>query len=381
MWKDYFSFSKSEQKGMLFLLIIIFLLILTRWYIKNHYTPDYENISSFENEIIAFEESLHDINPKTQKANNHPPLQSIYDSIQLFNFNPNTCTEIEFMKLGLTEKQAATIINFRNKGGRFYRADDLKKIYTIPAWQSDILCQHITIPEPSISQSPTDEHLSEVSFFDFDPNTVTKEEMSNLGFSNRVATNIHTYRKKGGHFKIKSDLLKIYGFDTSLYVKITGFINLPDSIPIAEPMLDTLIVAKEKIRIGLNSADTAQLKKLAGIGDVFATRIVKYREKLGGFHSKKQLLEVYGMQTSRYKKFEDQVFVDSPVYQIEINFASQKDLQAHPYLNYDQARTIIKHRNKNGPFGSIEEILTEGLLDENSYEKLAPYITVEINQE
>jgi DNA uptake protein ComE-like DNA-binding protein len=169
-------------------------------------------------------------------------------------------------------------------------------------------------------------------------------------------------------------LLKIYGIDSAKYLELEPFIQLPAEIHSTDVRADSTGRYAEVLLIGLNSADTASLKKLPGIGAVFADRIVKYRDLLGGFVDKKQLLEVYGMQHTKFEKIANLVFIDSSPKKLSINFADQNELQAHPYLNFEQAKAIIKFRNKNGSFTSIEQLLDKGILDENSFEKIAPYL-------
>ncbi|MEA3444356.1 MAG: helix-hairpin-helix domain-containing protein [Bacteroidota bacterium] len=378
MWKDYFSFSKSERNGIIVLLVIISILIATKWYLKNYSSPNTYDFSSFENEIIAFENSLQKTKPK--KKNYYVNIsKEKYDTLKLFQFNPNSCSSEDFKKLGLSTKQIDIIKNYREKGGRFYNAEDFRKIYGIPNWQSDILTDFISIPKNQNKyQNKTIDKPRQIEYFPFDPNIATKEELQKLGISDWISSNIVKYRNKGGGFYFKSDLLKIYGFDTLLYAEISEYIQLPDKVEITENKIDSVKFTNEKILIELNSTDTALLKSLPGIGAVFAQRIVKYRDLLGGYIDKKQLLEVFGMQVTRFEKIEGLVFIDKPVRKLSINFSGQNELRAHPYLNYDQARAIIKYRNKNGAFSSVDQLFAEGILDENSFEKVKPYLSVKI---
>ncbi|MCF8373603.1 MAG: helix-hairpin-helix domain-containing protein [Bacteroidales bacterium] len=369
MWKDYFSFSKSEQIRISTLLVVIVVIICGRWYLANYSQPRATNFSSFEKEVIAFENSLEKIETKPSGKKLYAE-KSLYDSLELFTFDPNTCSGKDFKMLGLNEKQIGILENYRSKGGRFYNAADFSKIYGIPKWQSDILANFISIPR----QDKRKTEKSKIELSPFDPNTVEKEKLLQLGIAEWIASNIIKYREKGGFFETKQDLLKIYGIDSVKYQELEPYILLPEEKQITEIRIDTLAVTKGTLLVGLNSADTSLLKKLPGIGDVFALRIVKYRECLGGFVDKKQLLEVYGMQETRYEKIKELVFVDRPAMKIAINFADQKELQNHPYLNFEQARAIIKFRNKKGSFTSINQLLEEGIVDENSYEKIKYYL-------
>src|SRR3569833_3197280 len=62
--------------------------------------------------------------------------------------------------------------------------------------------------------------------------------------------------------------------------------------------------AASNVVIELNSADSAKLTELKGIGPSFARRIINYRNRLGGFINKEQLKEVYGMDDDRYAEMQ-----------------------------------------------------------------------------
>lgn len=129
------------------------------------------------------------------------------------------------------------------------------------------------------------------------------------------------------------------------------------------------------LSIELNSADTAGLQSLYGIGPAFAGRIVKYRQRLGGFVRKEQLLEVYGMDSVRYAGITANITIDtSSVAKIDINSASVAELRQHPYLDYYQARAIVDYRNKGFKFGKMSDLLLVGLIDEETVRKLQGYI-------
>ena len=89
----------------------------------------------------------------------------------------------------------------------------------------DSLTRNWKIPE-EIQKEETQEEV--ISYFDFDPNSATSDELKSLGFSEKLATRIINYRTKGGKFRIKTDLMKVYGMDSLLYDKLAPYIQLPD---------------------------------------------------------------------------------------------------------------------------------------------------------
>ena len=110
--------------------------------------------------------------------------------------------------------------------------------------------------------------------------------------------------------------------------------------------------------IDLNSADTTILKQLPGIGSAFAKWIVNYREKLGGYCEIEQLLEVYRMDSTRYNGIKDYVKIDSTFTpnRLKINYDAFKILLKHPYLEYEDVKKIVNHREQKGLITSWEQL-------------------------
>lgn len=132
---------------------------------------------------------------------------------------------------------------------------------------------------------------------------------------------------------------------------------------------------RKNFSIELNSADTTQLMRLRGIGPVLASRIVKYRSRLGGFVRIEQLREVYGLPTETYEQIATLLTLDTTsVVRIDINHATLNDLKGHPYLDYYQARAICDYRSKVGSIKNYQDMLTINLLDDKTVKKLHGYI-------
>lgn len=135
-----------------------------------------------------------------------------------------------------------------------------------------------------------------------------------------------------------------------------------------------IIKLKEGETINLNEKDTTQWKKIPGIGSTYASRIVKYKNLLGGFFCKDQLMEVYGIDKELYSRIEPFIKTDSNYIKLNVNEMEFRDLLRHPYLNYNQVQTIFNLRDKKGRISSIEEL---SLLDEftdDDIDRLRPYL-------
>jgi competence ComEA-like helix-hairpin-helix protein len=127
--------------------------------------------------------------------------------------------------------------------------------------------------------------------------------------------------------------------------------------------------------IELNSADSAALTRVHGIGGSFAIRIIRYRNRLGGFYNKEQLKEVYGIDTAKYREIKDQLTVDkSKVIKININTISFASLRQCPYLSYKQASAIIEFRSQHGKYLAIGDIGNIVIITPDILKKIEPYL-------
>ena len=117
-------------------------------------------------------------------------------------------------------------------------------------------------------------------------------------------------------------------------------------------------VGRNDVIVDLNIADTTLLKQLPGIGGAYAKWIVNYREKLGGYCETEQLLEVYRMDTVRYNAIKDFVKIDSSFIpnKLRINSDAFKILLKHPYLEYEDVKKIVNHREQKGMITSWEQL-------------------------
>jgi len=192
--------------------------------------------------------------------------------------------------------------------------------------------------------------------FPFDPNTVSPEDLRRLGLTERQAQSIVNYREKGGRFRVKSDFRKMYVVSDSLFARLESYIDIP--------------------KLELNSADSASLVSLRGIGPWYARKILDYRERLGGFVKKEQLLEIEGMDRERFDGFVDELTVDpAKVRKLDIWNAPESLLVRHPYLGPRGARSIVRYRELyDSTRRSLHNLSEERALSEEIIEKLKNYI-------
>lgn len=143
--------------------------------------------------------------------------------------------------------------------------------------------------------------------------------------------------------------------------------------PAAEPVF--IKKAPAGTIIELNTADSAQLTGLNGIGPSFAHRIVVYRNRLGGFIRKEQLKEVFGMDDEKYSTLASQVSVDAyHINKIHINKVDFDGLSHFPYLTFKQMNAIIQFREQHGEYASLDDMRNIAILNDEILRKIGPYI-------
>lgn len=226
----------------------------------------------------------------------------------------------------------------------------------------------------------------------FNPNLSSIDELQAIGFNKSLATRIDNYKKAGGVFKRKEDLRKIYGVTDSIYLAIASYILIPTTavksthnrLENEKRKTDTSRRANEKalmepmkreVVLSINSADSLAFQTLKGIGPAYSRRIVSYREALGGFTSIDQLNEVYGISDSLYHQIKSYVRLDSmALKQININLATFKELNAHPYISFEQTKEILNLKSKNGKYSGLEDLRRLTTFDSTQLAKLFPYL-------
>ncbi|MDN3202718.1 ComEA family DNA-binding protein [Algoriphagus sediminis] len=130
--------------------------------------------------------------------------------------------------------------------------------------------------------------------------------------------------------------------------------------------------------ISISEADSVVLQIVPGIGPTLAGRIVKYRENLGGFHSKEQLSEVYGLSDEVSERIWEYFSLDEiSLERLRINSISRDELAKHPYVSYGAAKVILAYRNQHGPFQSSEDLQKIKIFDESWISKISPYLDFE----
>lgn len=191
-----------------------------------------------------------------------------------------------------------------------------------------------------------------VENFEFDPNSVSVEDLMRLGFSEKQARSIDNYRAKGGRFRRKSDFAKSYVVADSVYRRLESYIRIP--------------------KVDINTADSAMFDALPGIGPYFAAKMEEYRGRLGGYSFPEQLLDIYNFGEERFDGLKDLIECSEPP-AYELWTLPADELRKHPYIRSRQAADAIVLYRENTPAGSlsVEGLAAAGILPGEDAARLA----------
>lgn len=268
---DFFHFNKQERNGVFVLCIIIVLLFIFRLFMPYLLGEDEVDLtisnSTFSEEVY---EKTHVDNHKDEHL-----TDKLFTTKELFVFNPNTISMEDAIKLGFSKKLSTTLIKFRSKGGKFYKPEDLKKLYGLTPKLYNELESYILIPETVNSFKPDSVKSGISSFYEKKPkiqhllelNTADSLSIVYLkgvgpGFTKRIIK----YRTMLGGFHSISQLKEVYGMTDSLYKSLISQITLD---------------AKVITFIPINAIDFNSLRKHPYFNFQTAQAIINYRLKHG----------------------------------------------------------------------------------------------------
>ncbi len=224
--------------------------------------------------------------------------------------------------------------------------------------------------------------------FEFDPNTVSYENLLKLGLSGKQANTLVNYRESGAVFFKPDDFRKVYGISRGRQDSLIPYIvinrrntikeeNVVSNINKTEPEKPYAGKREELfLPVEINSADSTQLISLPGIGEVLGPRIVKYRTLLGGFCNIMQLSEVYGLDSACVEAMRVYISLDTAlITKINLNSADYSELIRHPYITKKNTEDILNYRKYAGHISSLKELLRNNILSKGEIDKLNVYFS------
>ncbi|NPA67861.1 MAG: helix-hairpin-helix domain-containing protein, partial [Chlorobi bacterium] len=360
--KEYFNFTKSESRGIFVLLAILVVTVLVNQTVQ-YFIPEKKNDFSEYEKIFA--ENEKDTFPDLYDENINPKTE-------LFKFNPNNFTKKEAEKLGISDFQYKMIQKYIAAGGSFKYKEDFAKIYSLTQEQYKKLYPYINLPEHKTYDKKTKHkpNKNTPGYFFFNPATLNDDGWKKLGFSDKQVKSIRKYIDNGGKFYKKEDLKKLYVISNEKYAELEPYI-------IIEKTKNKPEKQKERKPVDINNLSANEMKKYGKFWQYNAERIVKYRNLLGGYYKKEQLLEVYGVKKQYYDKIAGDIIIDkTKLKKINVNFAEVSELGRHPYISYELAGKIISFRNNHGFIDDLKILKENKIISSNDYEKIKNYLKV-----
>jgi competence protein ComEA len=229
------------------------------------------------------------------------------------------------------------------------------------------------------------------SMFYFDPNTLDAAGWQRLGIKDKTIASMQKYISKGGRFREPDDLRKVWGLRDDEkerlipYVRIVGgqekkYSNNYSSSyqPYEKKEYEKKPYEKKAIAIvDINTGDSAAYDGLPGIGGGYARRILKFRDKLGGFYKVEQVAETFGLPDSTFQKIKPYLKINGDnIRKININTASLEELKAHPYIRWQLAKVITEYKKQHGNYKSLDELKKIMIITEETYSKIMPYLSL-----
>ncbi|MBQ5691004.1 MAG: helix-hairpin-helix domain-containing protein [Alistipes sp.] len=291
----------------------------------------------------------------------------------LFAFDPNTVTYEELLLLGFDKRTAVGIIKYRTAGKVFGIAEELALCYGV---SDDMFARvrpyikignkYATRPKSQTDSTKRVEHKSRFTPRPFEPfgiDTVGVNYLRLIGFSTRQAEALIRYREQGDGIHSMNELRDCYAVSEEMADSLEHFVVLTPRDP-------------HQGLVEINSADSARLRTVRGIGEKTVVAVLEYRKLLGGFVRKEQIAELKCVTSENFDKISKQIYCDScNISKIDINFAPASQFEHHPYMSRRAIKLIVETRESKGGWNSIEEMQEDNIFTKEQAEAIAPYLS------
>lgn len=243
--------------------------------------------------------------------------------------------------------------------------------------QEDVWANAVQQIETAKESNTTTWEKKSFGGFYFDPNTITEDSLIQLGLSPKQASAWVNYRNAGAQFRSAEDLQKLFFMGDEMFDALEPWIQITTSFETPKKEIEQATAntySETKILLSLNTCDSSQLVAIRGIGAYTASKVLRYREWLGGFVDTSQFREIRGLREAQIETLKQTTRIDpTSIQSIAINTATQEELERHPYIRY-KAKVIIRYRTQHGPFQKAEDLIKTGVVDEVLANKLAVYL-------
>lgn len=303
-WKklvnDYFTFSKKDRNAALVLMILIIIVFFLPYFFSKPKSIIKENVQLTKQVEEILDKKQTQTNSQNQSENFQPyqPTKSVFynsNKTILFNFDPNTISKTDWLKLGVKEKTVNTIQKLLSKGFQFRKPEDIKKVFGISPQKADELIPYIQIQQNFVSNfKNTNEQKTIVrlpytkTIVKFDINNSDTSDWIQLnGIGSKLAKRIITFREKLGGFISIKQVAETYGLPDTTFQKIKEYL-----------LLNNTHVQK----ININQTTVDELKNHPYIKWNVANAIIQFKNQHGNYTSVNDLKKIRIISDSIFQK-------------------------------------------------------------------------------
>lgn len=244
--------------------------------------------------------------------------------------------------------------------------------------------------------------IAHIPLHEFDPNTVDSATLVGFGIAPWKAKVFVNYRNKGKRFSTPESILDTYGWEKDDFDMLRPYIRIGEAYRrqrqeyprernserelrytderrdyergMSDSARTKYVSAKFKTltKVDINTADSATLCSVPGVGQYISSAIIRYRGRLGGFASVEQTLDIKQVSPELLEWFK----VERPkdIKKININKDSFQKLNSHPYISYEQTRDLLMYRRLYGRIEDEAQLMKVNIFSAEDVERLRPYL-------
>ncbi|WP_291722868.1 helix-hairpin-helix domain-containing protein [Bernardetia sp.] len=328
--KNNSNFSRREANGMLVLSLCFLFPIVAIIYER------FQSAEEIDSKIVGLQAERADSLLAVLEMQQPLDRETKLAMLEIRPFDPNKLSVAQWQAIGVKPWVAKRVVNAVNKKYVFLQKNDLEKFNGFPKEEYERLKEYIDLPDTVDKKEYYRQKYDNKKYASYDKNKYEKKDYKkydNKGKENNYTSN---YEKKE-------------------YKKYT-----PKVIE----------------KFDLNTADTATLKQIRGIGEKTSLWIVSNRNKLGGFHSIEQTKEISILSDKAFEELKKYAFISPSfkVKKININTADYETLKKHSYISWKAASTLLKYKKQHGNYKSLDDIRKSRAIKEEQLQKLIPYL-------
>lgn len=332
------TFTKDERKGLIFVITMISIALIAIVLINNFDKPEKITLEELHPEILHKVDSTL-VKNKFEKPKGQNSSNELKKQVHNFSFDPNIISKDSLKLLNIDDKTISILLKYRAKG-KIYSKEQFYKIYGMEKYKSRI-----------------------------DSLIVFSENKKSNSYQKKQQDTV--YSSGQGHIN-KNQSFENYKKKDSLSRNSYNSNNHYNKKHNTDESGISIVTIKY---IKLNETDSFELETVKGLGIKLSSRIIKYRDKLGGFYEVEQLEEVFGLRQETFLNINHLMIIDkSKIKKIKINHADFQTLSSHPYIGKHKAGVLLRYKENHGDYKDIEDVRKTVIIQEKTLEKLIHYL-------